>query len=279
MRIGPIESVTVCTADANECVVSYCSQLGFSVRSQGIFTSDDALSGLAPMILGKSWVDLEAPDAGLGSIRIIEGEYPRPSTFRSLGWAALEILVENVDEFVRQLDGSDFKLMIGPAAVGSTHLLKAAQFVGPAGEGVYLTEIHGDPPGFSLPRSRKRTGGVFIAVLAAADLEASRDYLEDNFEVSRVTDHPLPVRVLNKAFGLDPSTLHRISTLQLDGHCAIETDQYPTSADDRSVNDGNLPGGIAVVTVRSQGKPSMRFHRLPGGALLEILPSVKTQTF
>jgi hypothetical protein len=117
----------------------------------------------------------------------------------------------------------------------------------PGGAPVYLTEVNRDPDGFRLPRVDTGTGGVFIVVVASPDLDVTRGFLESRFGLPRVTDHPLAVGVLNRAYALPPTSTHRISSVHLAGDAAIEIDQYPPEAGPRPLTASGLPDGIAVV--------------------------------
>lgn len=148
------------------------------------------------------------------------------------------------------------------------------QAVLPGGGPVYLTEIHTAPSGLGLPRIDRGVGGVFIVVVASPDLEHTRAFFETSFRLPRVTDHPLAVGVLNRAFGFPPRTSHRVSSLQLAGDAAIEIDQYPPAATPRPVGAGELPPGVAVVEVHPAA-PDVRLGRVDGpfGLRLAVVAS------
>lgn len=228
----------------------------------------------APAALGSVSVQLDPPDGGPGGIRLIQDTTAvAPPAFRSYGWAALELVVADLDRMVQRLMGSAFELVAPPAPVGgNSAALRAAQFAAPGGAGLYLTEIRFDPPGFSLPRTITGVGRMYIAVLASPDLEADRAALEERFAVARVTDHPLPIRAINRSFGFEPTRLHRLSTLQLAGQSALEIDQYPPEAVRRRWQPGHLPPGIALVTAAAPRRVP-ELVCLPGGAWLETIGS------
>jgi hypothetical protein len=109
-----------------------------------------------------------------------------------------------------------------------------------------------------------------MAVVAASRaLDETRDYFEQGFGLHRVTDHGLPVRVLNQAFELPEGTLHRISSLQLAGSSVLETDQYPDAAQARQEPRGGVVS--ATFAWRREGRP------LPLG--LEPLPADMRQPY
>ncbi|KGA19155.1 hypothetical protein GM51_7185, partial [freshwater metagenome] len=67
-------------------------------------------------------------------------------------------------------------------------------------------------------------------------------------------------------------TLHRLSSLQLNGRNAIEIDQLPILASTREKHAGQLVPGIAMVSVISNNEIA-EVLELPDGALLELLPA------
>ncbi|HEX7405581.1 MAG TPA: hypothetical protein VF307_06625 [Candidatus Nanopelagicaceae bacterium] len=270
--IGPIKSVTISTPDIELATRAYCDLLGFSVVDSGTIETSDSLALVAPKTIGNQWIKVQAGNPQLGSILFVSGNYQPPETFRTLGWGAIEILVSNVDGLVAQCVESPFEVLVPPVSVGSDSVLRAAQLRGPSGEGVYLTQVDSNPAGFSLPQGEHSVAGIFIVVLATSHLDETRNFLENRFALRRVTDHYLPIRILNKAFDLPAQTLHRISSLHLAGECVIETDQYPVNAEIRRRREGDLPPGISIVTVYAPEVKESEYLLLPDGAILELSP-------
>ncbi|HKF76939.1 MAG TPA: hypothetical protein VKF59_12405 [Candidatus Dormibacteraeota bacterium] len=228
--LGPILAATVVVADLDRAAAAYRALLGWHEVAAG--RRD-----------GVRWCVLGPVGARWGLVRLLEAPgAARQPTFRTLGWAALEIMVADADAtFERCLGVPGFEVLQRPSAVGGGDALRALQASGPGGEGLYLTQVRRQPDLFSLPALGDGEHRVFVAVLATQDVEASRGFFESAFGVPRVTDHPLPVRVLNQAYGLPADTLHRISTVQLAGGSVVEVDEYPPKAVPR-------PEGSAGVT-------------------------------
>jgi hypothetical protein len=270
---GPIRRAVISTRDVDKAAAAYVDYLEFVEVERGIVKAGDAILEVASAILGRRWISLQARNRELGGILFIETKSEAPATFQTLGWAAIEIVVENVDDLVERCRNSPFEILIEPTLVGSGASLRAAQLRGPSGEGIYFTEILKELGSFELPQESQGVAGIFIAVLAASDLEESRGILESYLVARRVTDHSLPVKILNKSFDLPLDNLHRISSIQLLGECVIETDQYPEAAFDRECLTHDLPTGVAIVTLHGPELSRSEFIRLPGDAILEISPS------
>lgn len=207
--LGPILATTVAVPELDGAARAYRDLLGYEELAAG---RED----------GDRWLVLGPPGAG------------RPATFRTLGWAALEILVADADATLeRCLEVEGFEVLQAPASVGGGSALRALQAAGPGGEGVYLTQVVTPSELFDLPTLAAGEHRVYVVVVGTHDLEATRGFFESAFGALRVTDHPLPVRVLNQAYDLPTGSLHRISTLQLAGSTVIEIDQYPPAATPR----------------------------------------------
>lgn len=252
--IGPIAEVIVAT-DQLDADRAFCERvLGWRSSVETPVPGVVADRWLAPACAGARSFALRPPAGAPGAgIRLVEASVPFgivPLT--TTGWAAIEVLVADVDEVAAAVDAAGVDVLGRPAAVGDEGGgLRAMQIVLPGGAPVYLTEIRGSPPGFELPRIASGIGGVFIVVVATPDLEETRQFLETTFSLRRVTDHPLSVGVLNRAFGLPPETRHRVSSLQLAGSAAIEIDHYPSAALPRPMTSVDLPVGIAVVELHA----------------------------
>jgi hypothetical protein len=250
-RLGPILAATVAVPDLELAVRAYRSLLGYAELASGT----EAAEG---------WQVLGPAGADWGLVRLVEVRGCRLSpTFRTLGWSALEILVADADAtYARCLEVEGFEVLQPPVAVGGGGSLRALQARGPGGEGVYLTQVLAPSEKFELPSLQEGQHRVYVVVVGTHDVEATRGFFEQAFGVRHITDHALPVRVLNQAYGLPPGTLHRLSTLQLAGNNVVEIDEYPAEASGRA--DGW--GGLRSVTFAGR-KPGLGSPQaLPAGS-------------
>ena len=270
LMLGPVLSVTVGVPDLAVATAAYRRLLDLEVRAEGVVGEALAAAWGAPAVVVSSWTLLGRPGADGGQIRLLElrdAESPEP--FRTLGWAALEVLVADADAALERCRSEPaFEVLVPPAPVGGDSRLRALQVRGPGGEGLYLTEIRASLPGFRLPSLTTGEGRVYAVVAACANLTQSRDWFADRFALTQVTDHGLPVRVLNRAFGLAEGTLHRVSSLQLDGEALLELDQYPADASARPCAGGGLPGGLNLVSFAGRAGSVLSG---PGGLDFEVI--------
>lgn len=267
---GPLTIVTAVVADLDAALSVYQGGVGLHRVDDGRVPFDLAHAWRRPALAGRRWAMLAGPgDNRPGALRVIElPGVIAPAPLTTLGWAAAELVVADADAAAVRAERAGMPIIAEPAPVGTGGGLRAGQVGGPAGEALYLTEVTQAPPGFDLPQAVVPVGRIFIAVLASADLPRSRGLLERELQARRVTDHRLAVRALNAAFGCAPDTLHRVSSVQLSGASAIETDQYPRSAGCRPRTDG-ITGGIIAATVRTGGAVRVLDVPAAGDALLE----------
>src|SRR5262249_4329774 len=98
---------------------------------------------------------------------------------------------------------------------------------------------------------------MFIAVLASADLEATRAWYIERFGVTQFSDHAVPIPVLTEAWQSPPDTRWRISSQQLSGDGLVEIDQYPKNTPQRERDELGLAGGIAAVGFSSDAEATL----------------------
>lgn len=252
--IGPLVCGTVRTADLDAGGAPYEALLGYRRAGEGTVDAALAAAWGAPALAGRRWRVLFPPSADIGGVRLVEGPVVPPlRPLRTLGWAALELLVADADAVRGRLgDGGAFRVLGEPRPLGADPSLqvRAFQVAGPSGEVLYLTQVDASPPGLDLPRASALVDRLFIAVLAVADLPAASAFA-GALGVPAGTAADWTVDVLNDAFGLPRTTRHRLATLPLAGRCLLELDAYPPAAEPRPVAEGDLPPGIAMVTVEA----------------------------
>ena len=273
MTIGPISLVTILTRNLESSLSMYSQAFNWEI-----------LQSIHPLNLelAQRWGATKlagAPTATVaginGGVRFIQSQdYLTPAPLKTFGWSALEVCVDDVFYYTDRAVKAGFTLLNEPVALSGSDKplpLIAAQLAGLNGEVLYITQILDEMPNFELPDVKKESGSIFICVLGASDLEASRKVLEEGFDLRRASDRHVAIKVLNKVYDKPLTDTHRLSSLQLSGRNAIEIDQMPAEAVDREVKDGLLPPGISIVSVIGQSNQEI-FLKLPDGAGLEILP-------
>lgn len=268
--MGPIAAVTVRAADLDSTVAAWRAVFGWEERDAGRVTQERARAWGAPAAAGRPWRELGPPSGADAGVRFVAGpEAPGHRPLRSLGWAALELLVADADATAARLEGTAFRMLAPPRALGGDPALgiRALQAVGPAGEVCYLTEV-GPAADPALPRARCAVDRPFVAVLAARDAGRSAAVHAEVLGLPPPDVASWRIDVLNAAFDLDPGTRHPLATLPLAGGCLLEVDGYPPAAVPARA-DGHLPPGVAAVTLATAGTPCV--YRGPDGEVVELV--------
>ena len=180
--LGPILWATIAVPDLERAAAAYHGLLGYVPLASGIDPEGD-------------WRLVGPPGATWGGVRLLEARgAPLPPVFRTLGWAAIEILVADADaihERCRRVDG--FEVLQAPAGVGGGSTLRALQARGPGGEGVYLTQVLRPSELFHLPSLAEGEHRVYVVVAGTHDVEAVRAFFRRRFGVEHRTDHGLQI--------------------------------------------------------------------------------------
>jgi catechol 2,3-dioxygenase-like lactoylglutathione lyase family enzyme len=276
---GPILWITLTTADLAAALEAWCDRLGLPLVAEGVLSPALAARSGAPDLAGARWALIGGE---VGALRLVEAPGAPPPPLATLGWAAAELSVSDLDAVHARALAAGFGPLGAPRGLGSTPAIRAAQLAPPGGGAVYLTDIRAYDGPLDLHRAAQALDRVFIAVLASPDLERDRAWLEAEGIGRTVTDRPVAVPVLQKVHGLAADETIRISSMQLAGGCLIEIDGAPPGTPP-APHIGGWPLGIAMVTLACPAAPPgaapcpeppydgrpVRLDRLPSGALLE----------
>jgi catechol 2,3-dioxygenase-like lactoylglutathione lyase family enzyme len=208
---------------------------------------------------------------------------------RSFGWGAIEICVQDVLAVHEKMQRSPFAVIGPPKALDGSPSIWPMQVQGPDGEIIFLTEIRDDEPEARLPRAGCLVDCLFIAVLACADMAATRAWFEANLGLRGGPDFELAYTMLSRAFGLPATAKHKIAVLGHQNDAFLQLDQYPPGAEHRTGRTEELPPGIAMVSFQLPGNqmptgPAALCHpgllydggkslalRTPEGAMVEVI--------
>ena len=245
-----IKMITLICPDPAAAAAAYCRHLHY--RQHG--------AGRVPAQLAQLWgqddmVDTEymlLSPAGdtrhfIRLLRCTGATEYRP--FSAPGWNAAEILVNDVDALTEELAGSPFAIVGPPADLSFTDKIRACQVIGPAGEALYLTQIKGEIPGFSLAPTGQTVAWCFVVILATASLSASKEFYRSRFAIADAPVMDARVTMMSAAFGLPRQHQHRISALTLgDPGYLLEVDELPHRDAGQQTPQGWSRPGIASVS-------------------------------
>ncbi len=277
--IGPILAVTIVVSNLAPVEAAYSKYLGYRVVERGKVDKAAADIWQAPKVAGHDYIVMQPESKSPHYIRfVVTAAYPDYKPFTTHGWNATEILVQNVDAVAAKLKDSPFEIVGAPSSVSMTVEVKAMQAIGPAKEVLYFTKSK------TLGTAETLIDRFFIVIDGGSDIEALRDFYG---HLGGQTSPVMPTRmtVLNKALGLDSETTHPLAVARVNGSFMVELDQYPNAVKPRVVRKGDLPPGMAMVTIltdsiASGGMPlkgvishgdKTAVIKSPSGALIELV--------
>jgi catechol 2,3-dioxygenase-like lactoylglutathione lyase family enzyme len=257
--LGPILCGTVTVADLDEATRSYTRWLGWDASPEGAVGDGLAEAWSAPRVAGSRY-RIVSPGAGRpGGVRLVERDRPlERSPLNVPGWRSIELVVSDVDEVRRRLDGSPFRVVGEPKALEVSPSIRAMQAVGPGREMLYLTQTS-DETVYRLPRAQRLVDHMFIAVLSTPDAKRSFEFYRDTFGAQgHLRDAATALEAVNRELGLPIDRKHRISALQLAERSLVEIDEHPPELADETPPAGDLPGGLACVTFAHRSLDEVR---------------------
>lgn len=212
---------------------------------------------------------LLAPEAdALHFVRLVHTEAePGHRPFSRAGWNAAEILVNDTDSLAESLAGSPFTVVGPPADLSFTDKIRACQVLGPAGEALYLTQVKGAVPGFSLPVTKRTAAHCFVVILATTSLSAGKEFYRTRFAIADAPVIGARVTLMSAAHGLPRDHLHDISALTLaNPGYLVEVDELPPAAAGGRKDTEILPQGIAIVSFSCNSIPDSDGSMILAGA-------------
>jgi len=248
--LGPFAGATVMAPDPTVAAAAYVNHLGYQEVIATQVPDDIAASWGAPAMAGRRVVSVRSESGNGAILRFVEGT-PLGSyaPFTTYGWNALEILTTDVDSLPAKLEGSPFKIIGMPRDLYPSGSIRAMQTLAVAKEMVYLTQINEAPETDYLPKAKTLLDHLFITILGSDDFDGSRKFYSDHFDVTLGEVHDMRVTGLNVAFDLDIETKHKLSTIRLAEKATLELDDFPKAAKHREVRDGEIPPGIALLSL------------------------------
>jgi len=249
MNLGKIAAVTISTSDLNKMVEVYQEFLRYRVTKSGQITSKESSAWGAENLTNADYVVMQPEKSDDFSFRFIHQPYQSNYiAFKSVGWNAAELIVEDVDGLAVQLENSPFKIIGAPADLSFTKDIRAMQVMGPANEILYLTQFKNKVPEFDSPKPRCSVDQTFIVVLAGKSLDEMQGYFHANFKLPKATVIESRIRSISRVFNFPEDTKYKAAALALKDQSMIELDELPKEGNDRISLDGYLPAGIAMVS-------------------------------
>lgn len=259
MMLKLILVITLCAPNLGEMERAYTRVLDYTVVDRGKVSADLAGAWAAPKTRGHAYIMLRPASEANVYIRVVQSDSsPGYRPMSTYGWNATEILVQDPDALARKMRDVDsgFEVVGEPRPLGANSPIRAMQAVGPAREVLYLTRI---PQGTAhMQSARTFVDRPFVVILGSPDLSTTQQFLHERLGLASGKAGQARITVLNKAFGLDIETTHPLAMARISPDYAIELDQYPDTAKQRTHRDGELPPAMALVTFETDSLEPVR---------------------
>ena len=278
-NLGKITAVTITTSDLNRMVEVYEKFLKYRVTKTGQITTEESSAWNADLLTNKDYVVVQPEKSDDFSFRFIQQpDQSNYIAFKSTGWNAAELIVEDVDGLAVELEKSPFKIIGTPADLSFTKDIRAMQVLGPANEILYLTQFKKNVPRFDSPKPRCSVDQTFIVVLAGKYLDEMQNYFYENFGLAKATIIESRIRSISRVFNYPEDTKYKAAALALKDQSMIELDELPKEGNNRFSIDGYLPAGIAMVSFLYYESPETSKNTYPSNLPFHesVLCSVQT---
>lgn len=256
MTVRDVAAVTITvSAERMDALASaYKSAFGWNTCWSGLL--DPALASIWGLQRGPRRSILIGPEGETrGLLRLVAGSAPFPPPLATFGWSAIEITVRNLDALAEQLrdqpefringEAHDLRLSEGPP------LQRTMQVVGPVGEQFSFTKVlsQSSEKPLAEPADGTNVGSVFVAVLAARDFLAARNFYTSALGMDCYLEGRIQLHAASAEMGLPEETTYRLAALRPTGTTRIEVNGYPPTAQSRRQLTGELPSGIGIVSL------------------------------
>ena len=248
---GTILGGLSCVPNLDRAISAYRDTLGLEFVSSGKVSADLAASWGAASVAGARLATLKPRSDAPCWLRLVEQPAdPHFKPTRTYGWAAFELTVEDVWQWPGKLPPNQFEIIGPPRHLDNFEpTFIPMQVLGTGREMLYLNQVLRDPSDARLPRAKCPVDRIFICVLATPDREATAAFYAQRLGLDRGPDYTLAYSMINRAFALPPDTKTTISMIHRGLEPLIEIDDYPEAACPRTVEEGRLPPGNAMVTL------------------------------
>lgn len=248
---------TISTANFELAIKAYQKELGYQQVNSTYVSAQQASQWEALDLEGARQAILRPESEAPVFLRFIEIPSLKPRS-KTCGWFALEICVNDVEAlYARLMTGDGFTPFAEPKPMAHTDRVYPMQCKGPAGEILYLNQVRGSLPEIDLPIASCDVDHLFIAILSAANMEASNAFYSELLGMRVNEQLELPYKTINRVHSLALETRHKLSTLGGIRQVALEVDQYPVDAAmPQALDKSSISEGILMVSYTVDGYDS-----------------------
>ena len=228
--------VTMLVTNLSTTEQAYDDYLGYDTVVKGNVNENLASIWDAENMINHPYIIMQPEKSNDFSFRfVLQPNHTDYIPFKSYGWNAAEVIVENVDELEEIIQESPFEIIGPPADLSFTNDIRAMQVIGPAQEILYLTQFKRKIKEFDSPTPRCSVDQTFIVILAGKSLEDMQDYYSSSFHLNKAPIMESRIRSISKAFNLPEDTKYNAAAIEIRDQCLIELDEMPNEATERPI--------------------------------------------
>lgn len=244
-----IVAYTVATPTLDPLVDAYRKFLGFEIVHAGKVSKALAHHWRAPAAAGRRYALLSPGGGKTGYLRVVETHIPQDyKPYYTYGWAAAELIVQDVDALAIKLADSAFRTLRPPADLSFTDRIRAMQVMSPGGEVLYLTQFKGQYLNHPMPVAEHFVDHAFIVILSGSSMADMQEWYGNNLGTKPAPSMPVVISAMSIARELPLDTRYELAALQLDGAYFLELDVMPPGTVPRTALPGELKPGICIAS-------------------------------
>jgi hypothetical protein len=253
--VSAIGAGTLAVSSVAETVEAYRKGFRYVEHYRGRIPREMAEFWGVPAMSGRAVAVVGPPGYERGMIRIIElgRDFKEVSYHSTLGWIALEIHVRSPDTLVTQLKGLPFVHTGGPGTANDREgkpLYRAAQFKGPSGEPLYMTQHMQLDELISV--GRNNVGPLFIQTLSTTAYPETLGFYLKDLRMKMRIEIETPRTDLVKTLGLPSGARYKMAAVRSPEYCALQIDEYPKATPQRPAAAECFAPGVSMCTLTTR---------------------------
>lgn len=250
--LSRIKMATIGAPDLDTLEEWYTTWLKYEVVERSTISEDVARSWGTPNTAGRRFITMQSDAKDDVYIRGVEVDpVPGYKAITTWGWNAIEIIVDDIDTLHETMKKSPFRHIGGPSNLGGNNAsIRAAQYIGPAEDVIYLTCETGDRETSNLPIPRGAVDRPFIMILSGGDIDAMESFYANAFNMKQGGYRFISKGgLISKMQGRSADYEYNLGLIRLrEKGNNIELDEYPADIGPRPRADGQLPPGVAMTS-------------------------------
>jgi len=229
---------------------AWVNWLGYRVVAEGELGAELCAAWDTPASAGRPWCLLQPASGAEVYIRFVETAIRNSFSPASYGWCATELLVTDPDRLLADLATSPFPHIAGPMDLfAQPRAPRALQMVGPSGELIYFTRILPGGSRYGMKGATSPVDRPFIVPVSGPSMTAMHAFYGDVLGLRTMPSVPFINSIMARACDVDERTPFSLSVVPIPGRrFLIELDELPPGLPRRHRPQGELPGGMAMVS-------------------------------